>query len=409
MEPIRIGPKKKIGFVCSGGGIKAGAFHLGVALALQETGFRFVGGLTPPNGIAPERKPMDVTCYVGSSAGAFITSYLTAGYSLENIFNSFLSREPVDPIDRIPKVLPRLSYQTVFRLRGELAKEQFREFRLFRDIFSSLVEGNLESLLLFKLLKVTGIFSTSGIEQFLREDVLLSNRFGDYISDLFLISTSLNVGNKVVFGPKEFPSPPSDPSCRYLTDVPISEAVAASAALQFVYAPYLIKHQDGADVHYVDGETRDTMSTHVAVDTGCDLVIASYTHQPFHAGKEIKSLTELGLPAILIQSLYILIESKINQYLHNKKIQRNAIHAVSRFCKQEGLSDSVRERIVTILEQELHHRMEVDSIYIHPKPEDSRAFLREHFSLSPKKLSEVVKSGYRSAMEVLKHYEFDRS
>ena len=34
-----IGPKRKIAFVCSGGAAKAGAFHLGVALALRELGF----------------------------------------------------------------------------------------------------------------------------------------------------------------------------------------------------------------------------------------------------------------------------------------------------------------------------------------------------------------------------------
>lgn len=409
MDPIRIGPKKKIGLVCSGGGIKAGAFHLGVALALKEKGFSFVGGLAPPNGQIPPRKSLDVSCYVGSSAGAFITSYLAAGYTLENIFNSFLSREATDPIDRIPKVLPKLSYNTVFRIRAEIAKEQFREFKLFRDIFSNLLEGNLESLLLFKLLKVTGIFTTAGIEQFLREDVLPSNRFTDYLSELYLVSTALNVGNKVVFGKHASPSPPHDPSCRYVCDVPVSEAVAASTALQFIYTPYLIRHPDGSEVHYVDGETRDTMSTHVAVDAGCDLVIASYTHQPYRAGKDIKSLTELGLPAILIQSLYILIEAKINQYIHNKNVQRNAILAVNRFCKQEKLPDSVRQKIVELLEKELHHRLDVDSIYIHPQPEDSRIFLREHFSLSPKKLGEIVKSGFRSGMEVLKHYEFETS
>ena len=46
-DRIQIGPKRKIAFVCSGGASKAGAFHLGVALALQEQGFKFYGGLAP--------------------------------------------------------------------------------------------------------------------------------------------------------------------------------------------------------------------------------------------------------------------------------------------------------------------------------------------------------------------------
>src|SRR5580698_9986759 len=49
-QRISLGPKKKIAFVCSGGATKAGAFHLGVALALQEQGFKFYGGLMPETG-----------------------------------------------------------------------------------------------------------------------------------------------------------------------------------------------------------------------------------------------------------------------------------------------------------------------------------------------------------------------
>src|SRR5579885_3531434 len=93
-DRIQIGPKRKIAFVCSGGATKAGAFHLGVALALQEHGFRFYGGTTPADGSAKPPGPMDISTYVGSSAGSIISTYLAAGYSLENIFNSFLSRTP---------------------------------------------------------------------------------------------------------------------------------------------------------------------------------------------------------------------------------------------------------------------------------------------------------------------------
>src|SRR3954451_25101929 len=86
---IQIAPKKKIAFVCSGGATKAGAFHLGVALALQEQGFKFFGGAAPISGEIPTPGPMDISTYVGSSAGSIISTCLAAGYSLDNIFNSF--------------------------------------------------------------------------------------------------------------------------------------------------------------------------------------------------------------------------------------------------------------------------------------------------------------------------------
>src|SRR6478735_3765639 len=91
-QKIEIGPKRKIAFVCSGGATKAGAFHLGVALALQEQGFKFFGGAVPFEGPVPIPGPMDISSYVGSSAGSIITTYLAAGYSLDNIFNSFLGK-----------------------------------------------------------------------------------------------------------------------------------------------------------------------------------------------------------------------------------------------------------------------------------------------------------------------------
>src|ERR1700677_4127569 len=81
---IKIGPKRKIAFVCSGGAAKAGAFHLGVALALQEQGFKFYGGKAPVSGAPRSPGPMEISTFVGSSAGSIISSYLAAGYSLDN-------------------------------------------------------------------------------------------------------------------------------------------------------------------------------------------------------------------------------------------------------------------------------------------------------------------------------------
>ena len=401
-----IGPKKKIALVCSGGGSKAGAFHLGVALALQEAGFGFYGGMAPKEGEAPKPNPMDISVYVGSSAGSMISSYLASGYSLQNVFNSFAGKKATSPLDETPKALPKLTYQKMFKLRPEIAKEQLSQFLFIKNIFSDLVEGNLSSLLKFRWMKATGLFSTGGVEQFLRDDVLPTNEFKELLADLFIVATKLNHSRKVVFGKYHYQPPPHDLTCQYDNHCKISEAVAASIALPFIFAPYSIKSQDGQVHHYIDGEVRDTLSTHVAIDAGADLVIASYTHQPYHYAKEIGSLTEHGLPVILIQSIYLLIEQKINNHIHNKKTQKDAIISVDRYCRDQGISDHHRKRILEILEAELHYRMDVDTIYIHPSPTDTQMFIQEHFSLSPKKLTEIARSGFRAASAILKRYEF---
>ena len=406
---IQIGSKKKIAFVCSGGATKAGAFHLGVALALQEQGFKFFGGPVPIEGAVRKPESMEVSTYVGSSAGSIISSYLAAGYSLDNIFNSFLGRKPSssDLVDMTPKVLPRLTYQKMFKLKPQLSIDQFSQLARFRQTFSDLREGNWESLLRLKWLKATGIFSTSGIEQYMREDVLPSNRFRDYVADLFIVATQLNHSRKVVFGKYNYQPPPHDLTCQYDNDVGISDACAASTALPVIYSPHPIKNSNGQVIYYIDGEVRDTLSTHVAIDAGADLVIASYTHQPYHIQNEAGSLTDHGLPAVVIQSIYLLIEQKINNHIHNKKIHRNAIDAVSNYCKTQGLDHEHRQRICQILETELHHKMDVDTIYIHPSPTDSQLFFGEHFSLSPKRMTDIVKSGFRATIDTLRKYDFE--
>jgi predicted acylesterase/phospholipase RssA len=240
----------------------------------------------------------------------------------------------------------------------------------------------------------------------MREEVLPSNRFEEYLPELFIVATQLNHSRKVVFGKYSYQPPPHDLTCQYDNDVPISDACAASTCIPFVFAPYPIRNANGKNIAYIDGEIRDTLSTHVAVDAGADLVFASYTHQPYHYKKEIGSLTEHGLPAILIQSLYLLIEQKVNQYVHNKRTQRSAILEVERYCQESGIEPEHRRRILEILETELHHRADIDTIYIHPDPDDAQMFFGEHFSLSPKKLSDIVRSGFRAGINTLRRYEF---
>ena len=402
-----IGTKKKIGFVCSGGATKAGAFHLGVALALREKGFRFKGGLsserTEPDD-AP--KPMDISCFVGSSAGSVITSYLASGYSLENIFNAFAGKEPETDRDRYPKVLNKLTYPTMFRLRKGLAREQIAQLGLVKSIATALMRGDFEALMQLKWLKTTGIFSTLGLEDFLRDEVLPSDHFGDYASDLFIVATELNRSRKVVFGKSVLAAPDYDRSCIYRQDVPVSKACAASTSLPIIYAPYALREDSGEETLYIDGELRDTLSTHVAVDAGCDLIFASYTHQPYSLKKDIGSLTAHGLPALLVQAAYLVIEQKIQQHIYHKTLQRNAISEVERFCSEAGLDPKVRHELIAILKRELQFKTGVDTIYIHPSPDDHEMFFGEHFTLSNKKLVTIVRSGFRAANETLSRYEF---
>ncbi len=402
----RISRKKKLALVLSGGGTKAAAFHIGVAYALRESGFEFLQGLkSDQNQIEPHSKMIQT--YIGSSGGSFIATVLAAGYSLENISASFLNQVSPEGSQFFPRPLPRLQYSKMFKIRPEIAKEQVSQFATVRNIMGSLIDGRFPSLLQLKWLKMTGIFSTAGLEQFIREEVIPSNRFDDYRPELFIVSTKLNDSQKVVFGKNAYSPPPHDPRCEYQTHARVSDAVAASASLPVVYAPYTIPDENGRPHYYIDGEIRETLSTHIAVDSGADLVFTSYTHQPYRFVKEIGSLTGLGLPAIVIQSIYILIEQKINSTYESYRSKKAAMNEVYRYCKDAGLGDEQSEKILSILEKELNQSRDLDIIPIHPSSSDTRTFLAEHFTLNPRKLSEIVKAGFKAGMSNLSKYEFE--
>ena len=399
--------KKKIALVLSGGGTKAAAFHIGVAYALREAGFEFYQGLKSEQNVAPPGERA-IQTYVGSSGGSFIATVLAAGYSLENISTSFMGGHAQESGQVFhPRPLPKLQYKKVFKIRTEIAAEQANQFQMIKNVMSSLIDGRLPSLLQLKWLRMTGIFSTQGLEQFLREEVLPSNRFQDYRPELFVVGTQLNEARKVVFGKNEYPPPPHDPRVIYMTHVNISDAIAASAALPVVFAPYAIKNESGDKFYYIDGETRETLSTHVAVDAGADLVIQSYTHQPYRWVREVGSLTRLGLPAIVIQGIYTMLEQKINSMYESYLSKKNAMNAVHKYCKEVGIDDEKSEQILQMLESELHQKRDIDLIPIHPDPTDTKTFLAEHLSLNPKKLGEIVKVGYRAGKRRLAEFEFE--
>jgi predicted acylesterase/phospholipase RssA len=394
--------KKKVALVLSGGGTKAAAFHIGVAYALRERGFKFQSG---PNQQI-EEPSRTIQTYVGSSAGSYVASLLASGFSLENITSSFLNPKHMTE-DFEPRPIPKLAYSMMFKLRPEIAMEQAKSLFSAASFIQSMTRGKIPSLLQFRWLKMAGIFTTSGLEQFMRDEVLPFNNFNDLAPELFIVANQLDYSRKVIFGKKDYGSPAHDPSVQYMHTVPISQAIAASTALPVLYAPYPIVGDDGGEKYYIDGEIRETLSTHVAVDAGADLVFASYTHQPYRWKSEVGSMFKQGLPGIVIQSIYILIEQKINSVLSGYISKQNALKAVKRFCEEKSIDPEITKELFELLEKELHQKLDTDIIPIHPDPSDTRTFIAEHFTLNPRKLSEIVKSGYRAAQRTLDRFDFD--
>lgn len=398
---LKIREKKKIGLVLSGGGIKAAAFHIGVCLALREKGFKFAGGTKDQVNRIFGDDPMTIRLYVGSSAGAFVCSILAAGYSLEALVDAFavgVGDRP-DHDDHSLRHLRPISYKDIFSINSTNILKAI-PLSILRKSFMS---GGLETLLKERF-KVNGIFTTRGIEKYLSQYALSHDEFRQLGVDLYIIGTQLNHTRKAIFG--NFPESFKTKSLKYINYAKISQAVAASVALPPVFAPYPVHNpQNGKDLYFFDGEIRDSLSTHVATDNGADLVIASYSYQPYHYTSEIGSLHEYGIPVIANQALYQVIQQKIERNIHYKNDIRAIYNAIDGYFKQANLGDEHREKILEIIRNRVNYKPHVDYVYIHPRAQNYEMFFADHFSLSPQILERIVRIGFKSALSQLRNYD----
>jgi predicted acylesterase/phospholipase RssA len=384
--------KKKIAFVVSGGAVKAACFHMGVSLALEKKGVVLSGGTTknPPK---KSDKPT-INTYVGSSAGSILASFLASGYSTRDIIHSFLQSKFA------PKSLPKIGYRDLFRLTSPSISRLLKPFKAQKTGISS---GGIEGFVK-NYFTLGGLFTTKGIETYLKS-VLPTNNFKDLTAELFIVASQLDTTDKSVFCKYERIKTRPEHHAIYDSTVKISHAAAASAALPPIYQPYQLKTKQGK-IYCFDGEIRETLSTHVAKDMGCDLVIASYTHQPYHYSPEIGSLANYGISHVMIQAIYQLIEQKIHTARRMWKNKNIALDTVNEFFKDNGLNDNKRKELVDLLEKKLKFKRDVKYIFIHPRKDDHSLFLSDHFNLGNDYMIKMVQSGFRSAIYHLRNYEF---
>ena len=397
---IKFKDKKKIGVVFSGGGIKAAAFHIGVCLALREKGFRFAGGTKDTvKKNFPEDDPMTVRVYVGSSAGSFLAAALAAGYSLEALINAFRvgAGANLHPNDYSLANLKPFNYRNMFSINSTNILKSIPLSILRRSIIS----GGLESLLKDRF-KVNGFFTTHAFEKYVRESALTHNEFRQLGTELFIIATQLNHTRKVIFG--NFPETTKSKTLMNVNYAKISEAIAASISLPPLFAPYKIDSPVGKDMYFFDGEIRDSLSTHVAADQGADLIIGSYSYQPYHYNDEIGSLHNFGVPVILNQALYQVIQQKIDRNIQYKSDIKAIYNSIDGYFKQNNIPDEHRERVLSIIRDRVHYKPEVDYIYIHPRSQNHEMFFADHFSLNPKILEKILRIGFKSAISELRKH-----
>ena len=287
--------KPKVGLALAGGGPLGAIYEIGALCALEEA----VPGL--------DLNALDG--YVGVSAGSFVAAGLANGMTPRQLCAAFIENDgPRSDIVR-PNLFIRPALAEYARrlaaLPGLVAMAGFGFVFKGRTLLASLEH-------LGRALP-TGLFSSAPLERQMRSLLSAPGRTNDFRQlraargrRLVLVATELDSGETAPFG-----LPGWD-------HVPISEAVAASAALPGLFPPVPI---DGR--WYVDGALKKTLHARVLLDMGLDLVLCLNPLVPFNAtqaqrhgvlaeaDERIPQLVDGGLPVVLSQTFRSLIHSRL--------------------------------------------------------------------------------------------------
>jgi predicted acylesterase/phospholipase RssA len=380
---------KKIALVLSGGVVKAAAWHLGVTLALDELGFSLKSNKNSSPGQDLNQRSLEISTYVGSSAGGLICVYLASGYTPQDIIQATLNIKG--------KKFKGISYKDMFALRRPTLKMPKLNLTSPLEGFPGIIKN-----LIRPFYSVPGFFTTEGLRNYLLENVIEHDNFEDFAADLFIVATQLDHSRKVIFSKFNYPNPSHDSTSVYYTGTSVSQATAATMAVPPFYAPYPIKNKVNDQMeYYIDGEIRDTLSTHVAEDNGCDVIISSWTHTPYHFHDEVGSLANYGLPSIAIQSIYLMIQKKIISSRAERARAIDVMDTVNSYMKAEKFTNTHRREIMAIMQRKLNINPKVKLIDIYPDHHDYKLFFANSFSLSPDTSTHAVESGYKRTMKLL--------
>lgn len=284
-------PPARVALALAGGGPLGAIYEIGALCALADTlqGVDF----------------NHCNHYVGVSAGGFIAAALANGMTPRELCQLFISNQPHQGETFDPAWLMRPAYaeiaQRLLQVPG-LGLQSFWAWTLGRKPLISALEKMAPAL-------PTGLFSNEEVHRQLAKLFSQPGRTNDFRQlrhRLTLVATHLDSGDAAPFGREGW------------DHVPISRAIAASAALPGLFPPVEI---DGK--FYVDGALKKTMHASVALEEGVDVMFCLNPLVPFDAtlpearrignahGKPIPSMVEGGFPAVMSQTFRSMIHSRL--------------------------------------------------------------------------------------------------
>jgi NTE family protein len=283
----------KTALVLGGGGFTGGVYEIGALRAFDL--------------LATNRTVNQFDIYVGTSAGAFVSSMIANGVTPEEMMR-VLNRD-------LPSPLRDIDLGTLLRpnFSGFVRSGLMFPFKLasvLREMAGNLGEVSAVDLatgLAGALPK--GIYSGRGIERYVAQMLADPDRTNDFQlldPELYLTATDLDSTERVVLGEGEW------------ADVPISEAVAASGALPGVYEPVEIKGRE-----FIDGGILSTTNVDVAVERGAKFVVvinplvpyinSFKKHIPTITGSRARRVSDMGVVAIANQTFRLLSHDRLHR------------------------------------------------------------------------------------------------
>ena len=258
--------------VLAGGGVVGGMYEVGALAALDEA--------------LPGFRANEFDLYVGSSAGAVVTSLMANQVRPRELFQ-ILDEERDDPLNfHRGAVYHKGAFSAAARNFAQLAwavgKKAVTQFRLeWPDILARSGHD-----------MPAGFFSLVPLEAYVREAFAakgLSNRFPDCPRRLLIPAIDIDLAERIVFGAGRF------------ADTPISQAIAASSAIPGFFEPFTIGGRD-----YVDGDVGHTGHADLAVEAGAALIVVINPAVPLRIGAtEESGVRRRGMYAIMEQAGHI--------------------------------------------------------------------------------------------------------
>jgi predicted acylesterase/phospholipase RssA len=155
----------------------------------------------------------------------------------------------------------------------------------------------------------SGLYSGSGLEEYVRTVLTDPDRTDDFRlleAELYLAATDLDTCERLVLGAEGW------------DDVPISQAVRASAALPMVYQPVDVKGRE-----LIDGGIVSTTNLDIAVEAGAKFIIVvnplvpyvnDFTKEiPTLLGTKVRRVSDMGFPKIAYQTFKLLAYQRLHE------------------------------------------------------------------------------------------------